>query len=123
MKASIAPFLASLAADAVCGRVEAAELLDVDVDKLAGVLALVPARRLGGVHGAQPCSAQALEHSADRAGRHADAGGDLLARHPLAPQAFNTVDHRLSCRLTQPVGRELRSFRPSKPSCRKRTNH
>ena len=42
---TIAPLLAALAPDAVAGGAEATELLDVDVDELAGVLALVAAGR------------------------------------------------------------------------------
>jgi hypothetical protein len=41
----IAPLLATLVPDAVTGSAEAAELHDVDVDELAGLLALV--RRIG----------------------------------------------------------------------------
>jgi hypothetical protein len=40
--------------DAVAWSYEPAELLDVDMDELAGVLALVPAHRLGGLQIAYP---------------------------------------------------------------------
>ena len=39
--------LPAIAGDAVADALEAAELLDVDVDQLAGLLALVAAHRLG----------------------------------------------------------------------------
>ncbi|MET4072404.1 hypothetical protein ABID58_007233 [Bradyrhizobium sp. S3.2.6] len=40
--------------DAVAWSYESAELLDVDMDELAGVLALVAAHRLGGLQIAYP---------------------------------------------------------------------
>jgi len=46
-------FLA-IVCDAVAWSYEPAELLDVDMDELAGVLALVPAHRLGGLQIAYP---------------------------------------------------------------------
>src|SRR5713101_6613043 len=50
-----------LAGDAMADAVELAELFDVDVDQLAGVLAFIAAHRLGGLQGAQPVEAQPLE--------------------------------------------------------------
>ena len=50
----------AVAGDAVADALEAAELLDVDVDQLAGLLALVAAHRLGRLQGAEPVEAQAL---------------------------------------------------------------
>ena len=41
----------AVAGDAVADALEAAELLDVDVDQLAGMLALVAAHRLGRLEG------------------------------------------------------------------------
>ncbi len=94
----------AVAGDAMADLVEFAELFDVDVDHLAGPLALVAAGRFGRLQGAQLVEAQALEGAADRGGRDADRGGDLLAGHALAAQAFNTIDHRLGRRLAQPMG-------------------
>ena len=49
---------AAVAGDAVADPVEAAELLDVDVDQLAGVLALVAADRLGRLEVLEPAQAE-----------------------------------------------------------------
>ncbi len=43
----------AVAGDAVADLIELAELFDVDVDQLAGLLALISAGRLGGFQGAQ----------------------------------------------------------------------
>src|SRR5215475_5232785 len=99
---SIAPFLSPLAADAVAGDAEASELLDVEVDEFAWPLTLVPPGWLGRC--SQLVEPQALEHTADRAGRDADADGDLLAGHALATPSLDLLDHRLRGRLTQPMG-------------------
>jgi hypothetical protein len=76
---------------------------DVDVDHLAGPLALVAAGRFGRLQGAQLVETQALEGAADRGGRDADHGGDLLAGQALAAQAFDALDHLRRRRLTQPM--------------------
>jgi len=73
---------------------------DVDVDHLAGPLALVAAGRFGRLQGAQLVETQALEHAADGGGRDANSGSDLLTGQALAAQTFDTVDHRLWRRLT-----------------------
>jgi len=54
------------------------------VEDLAGVGALVAARRLDGLDRRQPVEAQASESAADGGGRNADLGGDLLARGGVA---------------------------------------
>ena len=48
---------------------EAAELLDVDVDELAGVLAFVAPHWLGRLEVPEAAQAGALEDAADRSGR------------------------------------------------------
>lgn len=62
-----APGLAqpSIAGDPVTDAVEARELLDVDVNQLAGVSPLVAANRLGGLERCQAIEAEALEDAAD----------------------------------------------------------
>ena len=62
----------AVAGDAMADPLELAELFDVDVDHLAGVLALVAAEWLGRFQGAQLVEAQALEHAADGGRRDAD---------------------------------------------------
>lgn len=51
--------------DAVADAIEPAELLDTDVDELAGMLALVAADRLGGLQVAHPADPQTLQDPAD----------------------------------------------------------
>src|SRR5580700_7153218 len=94
----------AVAGDAVADLVELAELLDIDVDHLARSLALVAAGRFSGVQGALLVEAQALEHAADGGSRDANGGGDLLAGHALAAQAFDALDHLRRRRLAQPMG-------------------
>jgi len=90
--------------DAVADPVELTELLDVDVDQLAGPLALVAARWFGRLEGAQPVEAQALEDPADGGGGDTGFGGDRLAGQALAAQRLDAIDRGLGCRLTQMIG-------------------
>jgi hypothetical protein len=94
----------AVAGDAVAYLIELAELFDVDVDHLAGLLALVSAGWLGRFQGAQLAQPQALEGAAHGGRRDADGGGDLLARHALAAQACDALDHLWRYRLAQPLG-------------------
>src|SRR5260370_34820279 len=93
----------AVSGDAVADLIEFAELFDVDVDHLARPLALVAAGRFSRFQGAQLVEAQALEHAAHRGSRDADLGGDLLAGHPLAAQAFDAFDDFRWRWLAQPV--------------------
>src|SRR5690349_7553665 len=88
----------------MAGSIETAELFDVDVDELARPVALVAARRLGRLEGAQPVEAQALEDAADGCGGDAGFGGDRLASQALAAQRLDPIDCSLGCRLTQAFG-------------------
>jgi len=71
-----APVAALAAMGGQAGTVEPAELLDVDVDQLAGVAAAVPVRGLGWFQPGQTVQALAAEHRADRGGGHAELGRD-----------------------------------------------
>ena len=84
----------AVAGDAMADALEAAELLDVDVDQLAGMLALVAADRLGRLQRRDAVEAEALEDAADGGRRDADLGGDLLAGPALAAQGFDLLDDR-----------------------------
>src|ERR1700733_7898671 len=94
---------AAVACDAMAYAVELAELFDVDVDELAGMLALVAAHGLGRLQHLELVQAQPLEDAAHRRRRDADLGGDRLAGQPLAPQRRDTLHHRLRRRPAQPV--------------------
>lgn len=85
-----------IAGDAVPDLAEATELLDVDVDHLAGVLALVAPDRFGRLDVLQPRQPGALQHPADSGGRDADLHGDVLAGQPPAAQCHDALGHRLS---------------------------
>src|SRR5262249_35331895 len=93
----------TVAGDAVAYLIELAELFDVEMDHLAGLLAFISPGWPGWLQGAQLAQPQALEHTAHRRRRDADSGGDLLARHALAAQAFDALDHLWRGRLSQPL--------------------
>ena len=113
-----------VAGDAMADALEAAELLDVDVDQLAGMLPLVAADRLGRLERRDAIEAEALEDAADGRRRDAEFGGDLLAGPALAAQGLDLLDDRLraSARCSR-CGRDERSCKPSTPSARKRATH
>ena len=69
--------------------IELAELLDVDVDDLAGRGAFIAADRLGRLERRQPIEAQAFEDATDGGDRDADFRGDLLAGVALPAQSLN----------------------------------
>ena len=75
-----------VAGDAVADAVDPAELLDVEVDQLAGPLALV-ADDLGlGVEGAEPAEAAAAQDQAHGRDRAAEPAGDGGAGQALAAE-------------------------------------
>jgi len=87
-----------LAGDPVARPIEAAQLLDVDVDELARVAPAVAVGRLRRLESPQAVQADAPEHDAHRGGRHSELSGD--ARSGPA-QAAELLDERL------PLGRGL----------------
>ena len=114
---------AALACDAMAGPLEAAELLDVDVDQFAGLLALVAAHRLGRLEGREAVQAGALEDAAD--GRRRDPGGlgDLLAREALAAQGHHLLDNGRARRPTQTLRPRRAVLQSVEPSATKRATH
>jgi hypothetical protein len=60
-----------------------AELLDIEMDELAGMLALIAAHGFR-LQGAELIQARPVWNTADRRRRGAGFGGDLLARPALA---------------------------------------
>src|SRR5215208_4318970 len=87
--------LLRITGDAMADLAEAAELLDVDVDHLAGVLALVASDRFGRLDIPEPRQPSALENPADSGGRDAGLHGDVLAGQPLAAQGDDALGHGL----------------------------
>ena len=76
--------------DAMSHRADPAELLDVEVDKLAGVLALIAADRLGRLQRGQPIQPEPAQDAADGCGRYSKFAGDLLARVALPAQRLDS---------------------------------
>ena len=101
--ATVVALSPAVAGDAVADPVETAELLDVDVDELAGVLALIAAHRLGRLQCADAVQAKAPEDAADGGRRDAEFSRDLLAGPALPPQPLHFGDERLRGRAAQPV--------------------
>ena len=85
----------AITGDAMADAVEPAEFFDVDVDQLAGLLALVTAHRLRRFQRCQPIEPQAPQNAADGRWRDAQFGGDLLAGVALAAQPLDLLDDRL----------------------------
>src|SRR3546814_5601333 len=73
--------------------VEVTELLDVDVDEIAGMGAFGAAHRLFGIEVAHAAETRLAQHSADRCGRQGERGCDLLAGDALAAQGDDLLDH------------------------------
>src|SRR3546814_12848397 len=73
--------------------VEVTELLDVDVDEIAGMGAFGAAHRLFGIEVAHAAETRLAQHSADRCGRQGERGCDLLAGDALAAQGADLLDH------------------------------
>ena len=69
--------------------IELAELLDIDVDDLAGRGAFIAADRLGRLESGKPIEAQPFEDAADGGRRNPDFRGDLLAGVALPAQSLN----------------------------------
>src|ERR1700689_2969298 len=79
----------AIAGDAVTNAIEFAELLDVDVEDLAGSCAFVATDRLGRFERRKPVETQSLQDAADGGGRNPDLRGDLLAGVTLSSQTFD----------------------------------
>jgi hypothetical protein len=79
----------SVAGDPVTDPIELAELLDVDVDDLAGRGAFLAADRLGGLERRQSVEAEPPENAADGGGRDANLRGDQCAGMALPAQSLN----------------------------------
>ena len=75
--------------DAMSHRADPAELLDIEMDKLARVLALIAADRLGRLQRGEPIQPEPVQDAADGRRRYPDFGGDLLARVALPPQSLD----------------------------------
>ena len=116
MPPDVVALAGAVAGDAMADAVEAAELLDVDVDQLAGVLALVAADRLGRLERLMRLRPRRLRTRLTVAGETPTSGGDLLAGPALAAQGLDLLDDGAGVGRCRRCGREVRSARPARPS-------
>src|SRR5690348_2553225 len=82
---------AAIAVDAVADALDAAEFLDVDMDELAGFVALIADDLRLGHQGRQPAEPVAAQHAPDRRDRMAQPLGDKRAGEMLAAQRHDGV--------------------------------
>ena len=111
------------AGDPVTDPIELAELLDVDVDDLAGRGAFIAADRLGRLESGKPIEAQPFEDAADGGRRNPDFRGDLLAGVVLPRKASTLSQAAGPVWLGDERGRDERSCKPATPSARNRATH
>src|SRR6516162_7684132 len=69
--------------DAMSHRADPAELLNIEMDQLARVLALIAADRLGRLQRGESVQPEPMQDAADGCWRYPDLGCDLLARVAL----------------------------------------
>src|SRR6516165_9187329 len=88
--------------DAMSDRADSAELLDINVDEITGLLAFIAPDRFSRLQGAQLIQPQPTQNTADGSWRDAGLRRDLLTRPALAAQPLDLLDDGLGCRLPQP---------------------
>ena len=93
----------AVAGDAVADPVEATEFFDVDMDHLAGLVALVTPHRHGRLKGIDAVETQPLENAADSSRRDRKLGSDLLSGAAGSTQRLDLLDDRLGRGLAQPM--------------------
>jgi hypothetical protein len=91
--------------DAMADLVEAAKLLDIDMDHVAGMISLITTHRFGRLQVTHPVQSQTPQDAADSRWRHAPVRSDLFACKTLPAQDFDLFDDR---RRRRPV----ETFRP-----------
>src|SRR5271166_5832461 len=79
----------AVAGDAMADAVDPSQLLDVDVDQLAGMGAFIAAHRLNRLQSAEPVEPPASQDAADGGRRELELCSDLLAGAPLTAQRFD----------------------------------
>ena len=106
----------ALAGHAVADAVDAAKLLDVDVDQLARLRALVADHRRAGTKGGHAAAAAVAQHLANNSDGAAEPACDNQAGRALAPQRFDRI---LIGRL-QACWAPTRTIERSGQACRRR---
>src|SRR5882724_4330022 len=91
----------TVAGDAVANAIDPAELLDVDVDHLARMLALIAARWLARLQRSDPVEPEPLEDAADGRRRQPQFGSDLLASVALPAKRLDLFNKRCRRRPVQ----------------------
>ena len=117
------PALRAVAGDAVAEPLEAAELLDVDVDQLAGMLALVAADRLGRLEGLERLRPSRLRMRLTVAGETPASAAICLPVQRWRRRASTCATTAAGVGRRRRCGREERSFSPARPSASKRATH
>src|SRR4029450_11386634 len=79
-EAALLTLASPVAGDAVSDLIELAELFDVDVDQLAGMLALIAPHRLGGLERAEPVEPEPPQDAGHGSGGGRGPGGELGPR-------------------------------------------
>jgi hypothetical protein len=87
--------------DAVPDGADPTELLDIEMDEFARMLALIAPDRFGRLQRAQLIQSQPPQDTADSGWRDPGLGGDLLARPTLPAQPLNLFDNHMGCGLPQ----------------------
>ena len=105
----------ALAGDAVTDPLEAAELLDVDVDQATGLGVLVADERRRRLQIPHPAQSRSSEHSAHRRRRGRRLLGDLLAGPALAPKGDDLLDDLRRRRPSQLVRSRRAVFQAGRP--------
>ena len=115
--------LPAVAGDAVADPLEAAELLDVDVDQLAGMLALVAADRLGRLEGLMRLRPRRLRMRLTVAGETPTSAAICLPVKRWRRRADHLLDNGRGVGCRSRCGRDERSSNPARPSALKRATH
>ena len=103
-------------------RADFAELFDIDMDELAGTLALVTPPRLGGLKCLQAIEPQPPQDAENRCSRDTGFARDLRSGPALTPQRLDARDG-LGVGRRKRCGGEERSCKPATPSARNRATH
>lgn len=88
----LAAAAAPIAGDPMTDAIDAAKLLDVDVDQFARPLALVTHHRHPRIERGQLPQSAAAQHRSHARHRHVQLAGNRRAAHSLPPQALNLLD-------------------------------
>jgi hypothetical protein len=99
--AALITLASAVAGDAVSDLIELTELFDVDVDQLAGMLALIAPHRLGGLERGEPIEPEPPQDAAYGSGRDRELASDLGPSVALSAQNLDGI----ACGLGSLAGR------------------